>query len=142
MMEVKWVSKELIYDRYGFLNEFPSLWIRHKDLIGINVTVPHKEGVLKYLDKVDKSAIKVGAANLIKREKKKRVGYNSDYMAFRNSLEKWIGKYKGEALVLGTGGSSKAVQAGLDELGILFNVASRSARNGDYTYEDLMDEIK
>ena len=120
-----------------FLNEFPSLWIRHKDLIGINVTVPHKEGVLKYLDKVDKSAIKVGAANVIKKERNKLVGYNSDYMAFRNSLEKWIGKYKGEALVLGTGGSSKAVQAGLDELGILFNVASRSARNGDYTYDDL-----
>jgi len=119
------------------LNELPSLWMRYPDLLGLNVTVPHKEGVLKYLDRLDTSAIKVGAANVIKKEKGKLVGYNTDYMGFRESIKNWIGKYDGESLVLGTGGSSKAIQAALDELGIPFNVVSRSPRNGDYTYDQL-----
>ena len=128
--------KDHLYELYEleYLNEFPTLWIKYPDLIGVNVTVPHKEGVLKYLDRLDASAIKVGAANVIKREGSKLVGYNSDYMAFRESLKKWIGSFDGEALILGTGGSSKAIQAGLDELNIPFNVVSRSPRNGDYTY--------
>ena len=128
-----------LYELYEleYLNEFPTLWIKYPDLIGVNVTVPHKEGVLKYLDRLDASAIKVGAANVIKREGAQLVGYNSDYMAFRESLKKWMGAFDGEALVLGTGGSSKAIQAGLDELNIPFNVVSRSSRNGDYTYDEI-----
>lgn len=135
----KFKLKDHVYDLFEMelLNEFPSLCMRYPDLVGINITVPHKEGVIKYLDRLDTSAIKVGAANVIKKENNKLVGYNSDYMAFRTSLEKWIGKYDGEALILGTGGSSKAVQAGLDELGIPFNVVSRSARTGDYTYDEI-----
>ncbi len=131
--------KDHLYELYEleYLNEFPTLWIKYPDLIGVNVTVPHKEGVLKYLDRLDASAIKVGAANVIKREGSKLVGYNSDYMAFRESLKKWIGSFDGEALILGTGGSSKAIQAGLDELNIPFNVVSRSPRNGDYTYLEI-----
>ena len=120
-----------------YINEFPSLWMKYPDLIGTNVTVPHKEAVLKYLDRLDSSAIKVGASNVIKRENGKLVGYNSDLMGFRHSLQNWIGDFEGEALVLGTGGSSKAIQAGLDELEIPFNVVSRSIRNGDYTYDQL-----
>ena len=133
--------KDHVYDLFEmeFLNEFPSLWMRYPDLTGLNVTVPHKEGVLKYLDRLDSSAIKVGAANVIKKEKGKLVGYNSDYMGFRESIRQWMGKYDGEALVLGTGGSSKAIQAALDELKIPFNVVSRSQRNGDYTYDQLLE---
>ncbi|WP_425392711.1 shikimate dehydrogenase family protein [Ekhidna sp.] len=120
-----------------FLNEFPALWMRHQDLVGTNVTVPHKENVLKYLDRQDASAIKVGAANVIHRKKGKLIGYNTDYMAFRESLSSWIGKFSGEALILGTGGSSKAVQAGLTDLDIPFNMVSRNANGADYTYEQL-----
>ena len=120
-----------------FLNEFPTLWMRFPDLVGVNVTVPHKENVLKYLDRLDTSALKVGAANVIKREDKKLIGYNTDYLAFRESLNAWIGDFGSEALVLGTGGSSKAVQAALEELKIPFNVVSRSKKNGDYTYDQL-----
>ncbi|MEM6643925.1 MAG: shikimate dehydrogenase [Bacteroidota bacterium] len=120
-----------------FLNEFPTLWMRHQDLQGVNVTVPHKEKVLKYLDRLDKSAIKVGAANVIKREGSKLIGYNTDYMAFQETLSTWTGGFDGEALVLGTGGSSKAVQAALDELKIPCSLVSRTRKNGDYTYAQL-----
>lgn len=120
-----------------FLNEFPALWLKYEELQGVNVTVPHKENVLKYLDKQDSSAIKVGAANVIQKKAGKLIGYNSDYMAFRESLKNWIGNFKGEALILGSGGASKAVQAGLTDLNIPYNQVSRSLKGGDYTYEQL-----
>ncbi|WP_420317895.1 shikimate dehydrogenase family protein [Ekhidna sp.] len=128
-----------VYDLFEmeYLNEFPALWMRFQDLVGTNVTVPHKENVLKYLDRQDTSSIKVGAANVIYRKKGKLIGYNTDYMAFRKSLNSWIGDFNGEALILGSGGSSKAVQAGLTDLNIPFNMVSRKATGGDYTYDQL-----
>ncbi|SNT16791.1 shikimate dehydrogenase [Ekhidna lutea] len=131
--------KDHVYDLFEmeFLNEFPALWMKYKDLVGVNVTVPHKEKVVKYLDKLDASAIKVGAANVIYKNGGKLIGYNSDYMAFRESLRGWIGKFKGEALILGSGGASKAIQAGLTDLNIPYNQVSRTTRGGDYTYDQL-----
>ncbi len=132
--------KDHVYDLFEmeFLNEFPALWLRHHDLLGVNVTVPHKENVLKYLDNQDASAIKVGAANVILKKKNGQlVGYNTDYMAFKESLNSWIKKYKGEALVLGSGGAAKAVQAGLTDLDIPHNQVSRNKKTGDYTYDQL-----
>jgi shikimate dehydrogenase len=120
-----------------FLNEFPALWLKHNDLQGVNVTVPYKEKVLRYLDKQDASAIKVGAANVIQKKGGKLIGFNTDYMAFKESLKRWIGDFKGEALILGSGGASKAVQAGLTDLSIPYNQVSRSVKGGDYTYEQL-----
>lgn len=128
-----------VYDLFEmeFLNEFPALWLRHHDLAGLNVTVPHKEKVLQYLNKLDASAIKVGAANVVFKKGKDLIGYNTDYMAFRESLSNWIGPFKEEALILGSGGASKAVQAALEDLKIPYNQLSRSAKTGDYTYDQL-----
>ena len=133
--------KDHAYDVFEMehLNEFPSLWLRFKDLIGLNVTVPHKEKILRYLDEQDISSIKVGAANVILRKKNKLIGYNTDYMAFKESLLQWMGTYKGEALILGTGGASKAVQAALADLQIPFSQVSRESGSGDYTYTQLND---
>lgn len=131
--------KDHLYDLFEmeFLNEFPALWLKHGDLCGLNVTVPHKENVVKYLDKQDVSAIKVGAANVIYKKGGKLIGYNTDYMSFRKSLKEWIGSFKGEALILGSGGASKAVQAGLTDLNIPYNLVSRSSKGGDYTYDQI-----
>ncbi|WP_436517630.1 shikimate dehydrogenase family protein [Ekhidna sp. To15] len=131
--------KDHVYDLFEmeFLNEFPALWLKHSDLKGLNVTVPHKENVVKYLDKQDSSAIKVGAANVILKKGGKLIGYNTDYMAFRESLKSWIGDFKGEALILGSGGASKAVQAGLTDLNIPYNQVSRTSKGGDYTYDQI-----
>lgn len=128
-----------VYDLFEmeFLNEFPALWLKHADLKGLNITVPHKENVVKYLDSQDSSAIKVGAANVIYKKNGKLIGYNTDYMAFRESLKTWIGNFNGEALILGSGGASKAVQAGLTDLNIPYNQVSRKAKGGDYTYSQI-----
>lgn len=119
------------------LKEFPALWLGNSDLIGVNVTVPHKENVLRFLDRQDISAIKVGAANVVIRENGKLVGYNTDYLSFKESVSEWLGPFKGEALILGSGGSSKAVQAALDELKIDCYQVSRAKTKGDYTYDQL-----
>ncbi len=134
--------KDHIYELFEmeYLKEFPALWLKHTDLVGVNVTVPHKENILRFLDYQDISLIKVGAANVVKKKQGKLVGYNTDLLSFRESLESWVGDFEGEALVLGSGGSSKAVRVGLDDLKIDSYQVSRQRSTGDYTYDQLKDQ--
>ena len=109
-----------------------------KGLTGLNVTIPYKEQVLKYLDEVDAFAKKVGAVNVIKIKDGKLKGYNTDSEAFYETIEKWIPKDQTiKALILGTGGSSKAVLEALKKLEIEFTLVSRKARKDVLTYDYL-----
>lgn len=119
-----------------YLKEFPAMWSNH-DLHGVNVTIPHKEHVIGFLDLLDTSAQKVGAVNLVKREHGKLKGYNTDYLSFKETLASWLPHQDLTALVLGSGGASKAVQAAMDELDIDYEVVSRKKTSGDCTYMDL-----
>ena len=112
--------------------------LQTKGLSGLNVTIPYKEQVIKYLDEVDGFAKKIGAVNVIKIKDGKLKGYNTDSDAFLETVEKWLPKDKTfKALILGTGGSSKAVQEALKKLKIKYSVVSRDAGKGDYVYEDV-----
>lgn len=114
-----------------------------KGLSGLNVTLPYKEQVIKYLDEVDPVAKKIGAVNVIKIKDGKRKGFNTDSDAFYETIEKWLPKNKTlKALILGTGGSSKAVQEALDKLKIEYKIVSREGSKGDLTYEDLDKKSK
>jgi shikimate dehydrogenase len=109
-----------------------------KGLTGLNVTIPYKEQVLKYLDEVDAFAKKVGAVNVIKIKDGKLKGYNTDSEAFYETIEKWLPKKQSiKALILGTGGSSKAVLEALKKLKIEFQLVSREARKDVLTYDYL-----
>jgi shikimate dehydrogenase len=109
-----------------------------RGLTGLNVTIPYKEQVFKYLDEVDGFAKKIGAVNVIRIKDGKLQGFNTDSDAFLETLEKWLPKDKTfQALVLGTGGSSKAVQEALKKLKIDFTLVSREAKKGMYSYEQL-----
>jgi shikimate dehydrogenase len=109
-----------------------------KGLTGLNVTIPYKEQVLKYLDEVDAFAKKVGAVNVIKIKDGKLKGYNTDSEAFYETIEKWLPKDQGiKALILGTGGSSKAVMEALKKLEIEFTLVSREAKKDILTYKYL-----
>jgi shikimate dehydrogenase len=120
------------------IKEIEALLKDTKGLAGLNVTIPYKEQVLKYLDEVDGFAKKIGAVNVIKIKDGKLKGFNTDSDAFHETIVKWLPKDKTfKALILGTGGSSKAVQEALKKLGIEFKVVSRKAKKGDLTYEDL-----
>ena len=121
----------------GNITEIEALLKETKGLTGLNVTIPYKEQVLKYLDEVDGFAKKIGAVNVIKIKDGKLKGFNTDSDAFHETLEKWLPKDKTfTALILGTGGSSKAVQEALKKLKIDYKLGSREAKKGVITYED------
>jgi shikimate dehydrogenase len=120
------------------IEELESLLKNTRGLSGLNVTIPYKEQVFKYLDEVDGFAKKIGAVNVIRIKDGKLQGYNTDSDAFRETLEKWLPKDKTfNALILGTGGSSKAVQEALKKLKIDYKMVSREAKKGLLTYQDL-----
>jgi shikimate dehydrogenase len=122
------------------IEDFPAL-IKEQNLSGLNVTIPYKQQVIEYLDELDSIAEEIGAVNLIKFENGKRKGYNTDVHGFRESLKNLIGKQKPKALIIGTGGSSKAVSYALKELGIKFNFVSRRKTSEVFTFSDLNQEI-
>lgn len=118
----------------------------HKGLNGLNVTIPYKEKVIEYLDRLDPEAEKIGAVNVIKflrdEEGVRLVGYNSDIVGFQSSIKPLINSLIHEkALILGTGGASKAVKHGLQNLGLETKFVSRTSKNGSYTYQDLSKDI-
>jgi shikimate dehydrogenase len=114
-----------------------------KGLSGLNVTLPYKEQVMKYLDEVDAEAKRIGAVNVITIKDGKRKGFNTDSAAFFETIEKWLPKNKKlKALILGTGGSSKAVQEALTKLNLEYKIVSRERSRGNFTYEDLDKKSK
>jgi len=122
----------------GSIDEIETLIKNTKGLSGLNVTLPYKEKVMKYLNEVDEAAKTIGAVNVIKIEDGKLKGYNTDSAAFLETLERWLPKKKKfAALVLGTGGSSKAVQQALRKLKIEYKLVSREASNESLSYEQV-----
>lgn len=125
------------------ISEIEKLIAETKDLSGLNVTIPYKEQIIKYLSEVDPVAKKIGAVNVVKFKDGKLIGYNTDSEAFGETLDNWLPKTKTfQALILGTGGSSKAVQEALKKLKINFKIASRDKSKGDYAYEEIDEKSK
>jgi shikimate dehydrogenase len=122
---------------------FPALFAEYPNLGGINVTIPHKKAVIPLLNKLDQSASRVGAVNVIRKERDGQLtGFNSDYIGFLRSLQSWAGEeiVGAKALVLGTGGAASAIKVALEDLKIEFLQVSRSSGNGVITYRDLKNE--
>jgi len=121
------------------IKELPDLIKTNSNLIGLNVTIPYKEQVIPYLDEIDPTAEAIGAVNTITIKNGKLKGYNTDYDGFKRSLVKWIGAkpMPEKALILGTGGASKAVKAALDDLKIQCQFVSRKPGNDQLSYEDI-----
>ncbi|SDH73097.1 shikimate dehydrogenase family protein [Winogradskyella thalassocola] len=113
------------------------------NLKGLNVTIPYKEQVIPLLDKLNKKARDIGAVNTIRFTKKKKlVGYNTDFYGFRNSIKPHLKSHHKKALILGTGGASKAIAYALKKLKIKYDFVSRSQKeNVTYLYSDLTSDI-
>ena len=126
------------------IEALPALLQQHPHLRGLNVTIPYKQQVISFLDRLDPVAERIGAVNTIKINavSGKRVGYNSDYYGFRQSLESWLnGRVVNKALVLGTGGASKAIVCALQDLGIAHQYVSRHPSPKVLTYEALWSDF-
>ena len=108
-----------------------------RTLDGFNVTLPYKQAVIPYLDRLDETAEVIGAVNVVYQ----RVGYNTDCLGFMNSIQPMLRSFDQKALVLGTGGASKAVCYGLRKLGINPTLVSRTPNADAIGYHDLTDEI-
>jgi shikimate dehydrogenase len=129
------------YDLYEIpdISQFPQILTENPELEGINVTIPYKEKVIPFLDEMDPACQKIGAVNCIQIKDGKLKGYNTDYIGFRQSLESFLGETRIDALVLGTGGASKAVVQALSDMGISFLMVSRnpSPNTNWITYREL-----
>ncbi len=108
---------------------------------GLNVTIPYKEAVLPYMDYLSDAARGIGAVNTILFQENNIIGHNTDVSGFTKSLLQHLDHETGSqsALILGSGGASKAVQFAFKQLDIPYHVVSRS--KGEYKYEDLSSQI-
>ena len=106
-------------------------------LDGFNVTFPYKQAVIPYLDRLDETASAIGAVNVVHQ----RIGYNTDCIGFMESTKPLLREYDRKALVLGTGGASKAACYGLRKLGITPTLVSRTPKEGMLGYETLNAEV-
>ena len=114
----------------------------HSDLQGFNVTIPYKQAIIPYLSKLSREAETIGAVNCVRRTPEGLIGYNTDAYGFHRSLNTLLnGVHPGRALVLGTGGASRAIKFVLSEMNIPFDTVSRRLQGADYTYKILTDEI-
>jgi shikimate dehydrogenase len=124
------------------ITEFSNLLQEKPTLKGLNVTIPYKEQIMPFLDEIDSKAKQIGSVNVIKiNSEGKTKGFNSDYYGFYTSLKSILEGNRPDALILGTGGASKAVKLALKDLGIDFKLVSRDAKKGDLTYDELTNSV-
>ena len=123
------------------ISQLPEIIENTKRLKGLNVTIPYKEEVIPLLDKVSKTATIIGAVNTIVISKKGTKGYNTDHYGFRMALGPLLKPHHQKALILGTGGASKAVAYALRRMKIEYDFVSRRSTDAIYAYNDLDGEI-
>jgi shikimate dehydrogenase len=124
----------------------PAIIIEHPNLVGFNVTIPYKEAVIPYLDSCEAKAAAIQAVNTVKIDrtggKISLKGFNTDLIGFRNSILPLLKSHHKKALVLGTGGASKAIVATLNDLSISTQLVSREAKAGvSISYRQLTKAI-
>lgn len=129
------------------IDELPEVIAKYPSLKGINVTIPHKESILPLLSEVHPEAAAIGAVNTVKIHRIGRqtqlIGYNTDYDGFRESILPLVPEVQTpyKALILGTGGASKAVMFALKQLGIICRYVSRKKQNNLLTYQQIDENI-
>jgi len=128
-----------MYDSFPIptIEELPVLIAQQSELQGLNVTIPYKEVVMQYLDELSPAAAQIKAVNCIHFKDGRKIGYNTDAIGFRRSLEPLLKTHHNKALVLGTGGAAKAVKYVLESLNIPYKSVSRQASAETISYEQL-----
>lgn len=134
-----------VYESYPLpsITEFPQLLKQQPSLKGLSVTIPYKEQVLKYVTALSNEVKEIGAANCIRIRENELTAFNTDIIGFERSFVKKLKHGQKKALVLGTGGASKAVQYVLKKIGIDFLIISRKESDlpGYITYDQVNENI-
>lgn len=137
--------KDAVYENYSIesISKFEELLDKHPDFAGLNVTIPYKEQIIPFLNEIDKVAQDVKAVNTIKFIKNNNgkpilKGFNTDIYGFQTSLLPLLESYHNKALILGTGGASKAIKYILKNLNINYISASiEELKDDEISYEDI-----
>jgi shikimate dehydrogenase len=139
------IDAEYINFEIPSIDDFPEVLASNPELRGLNVTIPYKEKVMSYLDTISPEARAIGAVNVIRVEHKgnetKLKGYNSDVIGFTRSIEPLLERFHKKALILGTGGASKAINYGLKSLGLETVFVSRYERPGTIQYNKITPDV-
>jgi shikimate dehydrogenase len=120
---------------------FPSLLLEQPSLQGLAVTIPYKKAVIPYLHQLDAAAQNTGAVNCIQFNEGKLKGFNTDIIGFERSFAPLLQPHHTKALILGTGGSSKAVLYTLNKLNIPFKIVSRTPKENEIGYNDIDQQL-
>ena len=129
------------------VNHFEKILDEYADLLGCNVTIPHKRAIIGVLDGLDPVAERIGAVNTIRVRNRKPFGYNTDYIGFRDDLLERMAAQKFRlapnaiGLVLGTGGASLAVAEAFRSLGLDYTFVSRTPATGQLAYGEVTAEV-
>jgi len=136
------------YDNFEIetIQKFPDIIKNNPELIGLNVTIPYKEQVIPFLDELNDSALEIGAVNTVKITRTESgvhlKGFNTDTFGFENSLKQLLKEYHKKALILGTGGASKALKFVLKNLDIEFISASiEELKENEIRYEEIDEKM-
>ena len=139
------IDAEYVNFEIPTIDELPEILALNPELKGLNVTIPYKEKVISFLDTVSPEARSIGAVNVIRIEHKNNntvlKGYNSDVIGFTKSIEPLLERFHKKALILGTGGSSKAINYSLKSLGLETVFVSRFERPGTIQYNKITPEV-
>ena len=141
----EYINAKYINFEIPTIDALPEILASNPELKGLNVTIPYKEKVISFLDTVSPEARAIGAVNVIRVEHKGNdivlKGYNSDLIGFTQSIQPMLRPYHKKALILGTGGASKAINYGLKSLGLATVLVSRFERPGTIQYEKITPEV-
>lgn len=131
--------KDLVYQNYPIacIEDLSHVIEQQPELQGFNVTIPYKSQIIPLLHQIDDHSQSIGAVNTVKIENGKLMGFNTDWVGFIESLQPMLTKQDQNALVLGTGGSSKAVIYALNQLGISYTVVSRNPTEEQIGYQEI-----
>lgn len=139
------IDAEYINFEIPTLDSLPEILASNPELKGLNVTIPYKEKVISYLDSISPEARAIGAVNVIRVDHKGNntflKGFNSDVIGFTKSIEPLLERFHKKALILGTGGASKAISFGLKSLGLETVFVSRFERPGTIQYSQITPDI-
>lgn len=139
------IDAEYINFEIPTLDSLPEILASNPELKGLNVTIPYKEKVISYLDSISPEARAIGAVNVIRVDHKGNntflKGFNSDVIGFTKSIEPLLERFHKKALILGTGGASKAINFGLKSLGLETVFVSRFERPGTIQYSQITPYI-
>lgn len=143
--------KQLGLSDYSYeLFEIPSIEViktvisEHKTLRGFNVTIPYKEAIISFLDELDGDAAEIRAVNCVKIKEGRLIGYNTDCYGFAQSIKPFLDTNHQRALILGTGGASKAVAYALKKVGVEIYFVTSSANkktNNTFFYSELNEHV-